>query len=137
MPTLALTITLCAEQAERLRRLAQELDGSRRADHAASRRRLRVRQERIWLAEARPGELAVVQFEVDEPATLAARIAQSGQPFDRWFSEQWLAVTGYELARSARLGRLDPIFEWKAVERSAAGQDTEQPTWIDRKEIIK
>jgi len=137
MPTLTFTAPIHAGQAEAWRRFTQELLGSQRPAHEASRRRLRVWHESVWLGEARAGELAIVQLEADDPHTLLARQAASELPFDRWFGDRWLGLTGCELGRAARAGRLEHIFEWNAAERSAAEQNDRPTSGVEQKETIK
>jgi len=122
MPTLTFAIPIPAGQAEAWRRLAQELIGSRCAAHTASRGGLGIQGEMIGLAEGRAGELVIVRLVAGDPEAALRGLAGSAQPFDHWFREQWLALAGCELARSARTGRVAPIFEWNAAERSATAQ---------------
>ena len=79
-------------QSEAWRRFVQEMTGLRRHEYEASRRRLGVASEWIWLVEARSGVTAVIAVRAAQPEQIMAGIAASDQPFDHWYCQQLLAL---------------------------------------------
>lgn len=85
--------------------------GERKAAHAASRERLDITRESVWLQSSAEGDIAVVHLEArDVDATLRA-MATSDAPFDRWFREHVIDVHGIDLADP--LPPLEQVLEFR------------------------
>ena len=74
-----------------------EINGARKADFAASRKRLGVR-ERTFLQHTPMGDLVIVTLEGDDPAGAFARFAEGSDPFTTWFKERVMEIHGFDLA---------------------------------------
>ena len=72
--------------------------GDRKADHEASRKRLGITRESVWIQNTPGGDVAVVVIEAaDIPAAMGG-LATSDEPFDKWFREHIREVHGMDLA---------------------------------------
>jgi hypothetical protein len=58
------------------------------SEHAASRRRLAVTREAIWISESAEAATACLSVEGDDPERFTRWLVQSDLPYDRWFAER-------------------------------------------------
>lgn len=65
----------------------------------ASRERLGISREAVWIHETPSGVLAVVCLEADDLQATFAGLGSSQEPFDRWFRELLREVYGIDLAQ--------------------------------------
>lgn len=68
--------------------------GERRADYEASRKRLGITREAVFIQPTPDGDVAVVYWEADDVETALKGMADSDQPFDRWFRDHVREVHG-------------------------------------------
>lgn len=78
------------------RAIFEEIRTSRREEYEASRKRLGIREERVWFQSLPDGEMAVVYWEGDDPRGALERFASSDDPFDEWLKERGREVYHYE-----------------------------------------
>ncbi len=79
------------------RAFMRDLEGGRKADYAASERRLGLTKE-VWAIQQTPqGDLFVVYFAGENIGQAFGRFAASQDDFDRWFKDRVLATTGADL----------------------------------------
>jgi hypothetical protein len=78
------------------RAIFEEIRTSRRDEYEASRRRLGIREERVWFQSLPDGEMAVVYWEGDDPRGALERFASSDDPFDEWLKERGREVYHFE-----------------------------------------
>lgn len=79
------------------RAFQQELAGPRMADYAASERAIGITKELWFLQETPNGDLLVAYMESADFARALGQFGASQEPFDAWFKERLLAVTGVDL----------------------------------------
>ncbi len=99
MAEIAFAAPILPGKLETWRRFNEELKGSRKSQHAESRRRLGIRNERAWLQQTPHGDFAVVYLEGDNPAQMMQGIAQSNDPFDQWFKQQVQEIHGLDMSQ--------------------------------------
>jgi hypothetical protein len=75
--------------------------GGQSEAYAASRSRVNIQAERLWINETADGAIAVLVIEADQPEHALQALATSQHPFDRWFRQQVLAPLGHDLNRSS------------------------------------
>ena len=73
--------------------------GERRAAHSASRERLGITRESVWLQATPAGDLVVVQLAARDLEAALVGMATSDEPFDRWFREHVMDVHGVDLTQ--------------------------------------
>ena len=78
------------------RAIFEEIRTSRREEYEASRKRLGIREERVWFQSLPDGEMAVVFWEGDDPRGALERFASSNDPFDEWLKERSREVYHFE-----------------------------------------
>jgi hypothetical protein len=78
------------------RAIFEEIKTARRDDYEASRRRLGIREERVWFQSLPDAEMAVVYWEGDDPRGALERFASSDDPFDEWLKERGREVYHFE-----------------------------------------
>jgi hypothetical protein len=84
-------------QADAARAFLTELEGERKAQYAASERRLGLTRE-VWAIQGTPtGDLYVVYFAGEDIARAFRQFAASRDAFDLWFKARVLATTGADL----------------------------------------
>jgi hypothetical protein len=77
--------------------LASIANGDRRPDHEASRRRVGITRESVWMQSTPSGDVAVVVIEAPDVQAAMMGLATSEEPFDRWFREHIRDVNGMDL----------------------------------------
>ncbi len=130
MPGIVLTFPIVAGKVEAWRRFCQELSGSRRLAHEASRRRLGITRERLALVETAFGSAAVTTLEASDVGWALDQIIASDLPFDCWYREQVQELHGVNLAGHEQFLQQTPppqnqelLFEWTL---SSPGGETRQ-----------
>jgi hypothetical protein len=120
--SLLLAWHVSADQEEPWRRFLQELsDTPREEEYEASRRRLGISAECVWLVPKMGGEgMAVVYLEAEDPELALCGLATSEAPFDSWYSSGMRKLFGFELARSPWVAEGELLFAW--LEASANGE---------------
>lgn len=78
------------------RAIFEEIRTSRREEYEASRKRLGIREERVWFQSLPNAEMAVVYWEGDDPRGTLERFASSNDPFDEWLKERGREVYHFE-----------------------------------------
>jgi hypothetical protein len=102
------------DQEEPWRRLLQELSDSRYEEYMASRRRLGVSAESVWLvAKPSGGGVAIICLEADNPERVLGELAASEAPFDSWYSGAMRKLFGFDLARIPRAAGGELLFAWR------------------------
>jgi len=96
MALLALAIPIPPGKTDQWRQFIGELRGARKAEFAASRQRLGVR-ERTFLQQTPHGDMVIVTLEGDDPARAFASFGAGTDPFTDWFVAQVKAVHDFDL----------------------------------------
>jgi hypothetical protein len=96
--SVAFTIPLLPDKTDTDRRVMKSCwAGERKHDHEASRRRLGITREAVWIQPTPDGDVVVVVLESDDLGTALKGIASSEEPFDRWFRDHCRNVHGIDL----------------------------------------
>ena len=94
---------------EEAKRIFEEVDGPRRDEYEASRRRLGIHREKVWFQSSPNGEMAVVYWEGNDPRAALREFASSEDPFDEWLKERGREV--YHFEPSQTLQDDEAVFE--------------------------
>lgn len=78
------------------RAIFEEIRTSRQDEYEASRKRLGIREERVWFQSLPDAEMAVVYWEGDDPRGALEKFASSADPFDEWLKERGREVYHFE-----------------------------------------
>jgi hypothetical protein len=97
MAMLAMAFPIPAGKTEQWKKFMSELTGARKAEFAASRRSLGVR-ERTFLQHTPHGDLVLVTLEGDHPETAFAEFGKRTDPFTMWFKQQVSEIHGMDLS---------------------------------------
>jgi hypothetical protein len=73
------------------------MHGERKAAYEASRARLGIIREAVWIQQAPVGDVAVFYLEADDLQKAFQGLASSTDPFDRWFRELTREIHGIDL----------------------------------------
>jgi hypothetical protein len=84
---------------ERNTAFANEMQGARRAEYAASRAAKGITREEVWMQETPAGTVSVVYIEADDLGGAFSGLATSQEPFDVWWRAQILAIHGIDMAQ--------------------------------------
>jgi hypothetical protein len=99
MESVAFAVPLLADQTATVRTaLASCWEGPRKEAHQDARRRAGIVREVVWIQRAPPRDLAVVYLEADDLAAALTMLADSVDPFDRWFRHHVRQIHGLDLA---------------------------------------
>jgi LmbE family N-acetylglucosaminyl deacetylase len=96
---------------EEARAIFEEIQGTRRSEYEVSRRRLGIREEKVWFQSLPQGDMAVVYWEDDDPRAALRKFASSDDPFDEWLKERGREV--YHFVPSQTLEAEEEVFEAK------------------------
>jgi hypothetical protein len=96
---------------EEAKAIFEEIRGSRQSEYEASRRRLGIREERVWFQSLPQVDMAVVYWEGDDPRAPLQEFASSEDPFDEWLKQRGREVYHFEPAEA--LEAYEEVFEAK------------------------
>jgi hypothetical protein len=116
MPVIAFSIPILAGKTEAFRAACRRFVVDRRTEFEASRRRLGITAERGFLQRTPNGDLAIVVFDVMEPARMLAGTASSTEPLDADFRRYLLDVFGLDLTYAPTVPPSEQVFDWHASE---------------------
>jgi hypothetical protein len=94
---------------EEAKAIFEEIRGTPRSEYEASRRRLGIREEKVWFQSLPEGDMAVVYWEGDDPCAALREFASSENPFDEWLKERGREV--YHFEPSQTLEADEQVFE--------------------------
>jgi hypothetical protein len=110
MGTLAMALPLLPGGAERLRALAAECSGPRRAEFSDFHQRVGLDTERWYLQPSPAGELFVLYLEGD-PLGAIGKLAASDHSFDVWFRDQARHIHGVDFSQPLPGPPPEAVFE--------------------------
>ena len=90
--------------------LASCWSGARREAYQDARRRAGIVREAVWIQCGPGGDVAVVYLEADDLTTAFTVLADSPEPFDRWFRDHVPEVQG--IALDAGLTRPELVLDF-------------------------
>ena len=96
MALLAVAIPISPGKTEQWKKFVAELNGPRRAEFVASRKRLGV-HERTFLQQTPHGDMVLVTIEGNDPAKAFMDFGKGTDPFTKWFLQQVQDVHGIDL----------------------------------------
>lgn len=82
------------------RAIFEEIRTTRWDEYEASRKRLGIREERVWFQSLPDAEMAVVYWEGDDPRGALERFGSSNDLFDEWLKERGREVYHFEPGRT-------------------------------------
>jgi hypothetical protein len=94
---ICLAIPLLPGKSAEARAFFKQLDGAKRADFDASERRIGITKELWYLATLPAGDHVIGYMEASSFNHALQSFVASREPFDLWFKQQMLAVTGLDL----------------------------------------
>ena len=80
---------------EAWRRMMREVTGPRYAEWADHHRRMGVAREVVWEQRLPGMDLAIVAIDGVDPGAILDKMTASDHPFDVWFRDTIISVTGY------------------------------------------
>lgn len=98
MALMAIAIPILPGKTEQWQRFINEVNGPRRNDFNASRRRLEVR-ERTFLQQTPNGDMVIVTLEGANPEAAFRAFGSGNDPFTQWFRSQVMELHGVDLAK--------------------------------------
>ena len=96
MAIFAIAVPVLANKASHLQALIGQLSGAKKADFAASRKKLGLR-ERAFLQHTPQGDLIIVTLEGNDPAGAFVKFGQGTDPFTQSFKAQVKDIHGIDL----------------------------------------
>ena len=98
MNSTAIMLPILPNKREQLFEFARALHGERAREYAESQQSVTVE---TWFLQSTPmGDFLIVHFEAPDPAGVLGALSESGEPFDVWFRQQALEITGIDFSQS-------------------------------------
>jgi len=97
MQQVCFTLAIVAGKTAGARTFMRELDGARKAEYAASERRIGIVKECRFLQQTPLGDLLIGYMESPDFDRALRLFAESRDGFDLWFKAQMAEVTGIDL----------------------------------------
>ena len=115
MPMEAFAFPILPGKTEAFKQFTRELSGPRKAEHAASRKRLGVKQETVFLQQTPMGDMAVVVSDGDKDfAQTSQAIAMSKDPFDVYFGKMVKEIHGVDVSQPPPGPPPEKVFDYRA-----------------------
>ncbi|MEV5321829.1 ester cyclase [Streptomyces sp. NPDC052687] len=116
------TVPLKSGKPAAWQRLTAELEGPRRREYEASRRRLGITSEVLRIDPRPDQDHVIVHFETADPERTRKRWLESTDPFDRWLREQILDIHGEDPWAGPATSCEQAGWAWTAPPRLTAGR---------------
>jgi hypothetical protein len=112
-------------------------------DHEASRYRLGINVELAWVETTSAGDVLILYFEGENLEKAFYLLAESNDPYDLWYKERFLAITGTDLKRPEAFELGELVFESPMLVKAGTmvpvatvfpvqpGMKTEWRAWLD------
>ena len=97
MAMFAIAIPIPANKIDHFKKFTKELMTTRKAEFAASRKRLGV-HERTFMQHTPQGDMVVVTLEGANPQKAFVEFGQGSDPFTQWFKQQVSEIHGMDLS---------------------------------------
>ena len=97
MATMLFALPIKPGQTEAARSFAQECIGPRYAEYDASEQRIGIRVENWYLQRNPAGQFFTIHVEGPDLMSSLGAFISSREPFDLWFKERMLDLTGVDL----------------------------------------
>lgn len=94
MSSVAFAAPILSGKLETWKSFTREMNGPRRQEYEAHRKRAGIVHERVWHQHTPDGDMAIIYQEGDEKAM--EKIATSNDPFDVWFRQQVQDIHGID-----------------------------------------
>ncbi|MEJ2264486.1 MAG: DUF6176 family protein [Anaerolineales bacterium] len=119
MSQFAMAVPILPGKTQELKRWAQESQGPRRKEYTASRRRLGILFEKVFIQPTPQGDLLLLFFEDVDHARMNQVLASSQDPYDVWFRQKMQEITGIDFSQPATGAAPEMLLNWQS-ERQAA-----------------
>jgi len=83
---------------EKWKGMLKEVKGKRKKDYQASRKKMGIKHERVWLQHSPMGDFVLVSFEGKDTSRVLERFMKSKDPFDTWFAKNLEEIHGIEVS---------------------------------------
>jgi hypothetical protein len=90
MPQYAFSVPILPGKTDAWKQAIAEMNGPRKAEMTASRRRAGLKQDSAWLQHTPHGDMTVVVWETDDVNKAFQSFMTSTDPFDEWFRSEVL-----------------------------------------------
>lgn len=90
MPTYAYMSAVQPGKLQTWMHYVREMKTTYKADLEASRKRMGVKKEEVWLQQMPEGAYAVVHIEAEDVGRVFEQLMTSQEPFDKWFRDRIL-----------------------------------------------
>lgn len=95
------------------RRFVQEISTGRGDAYAVSRSQMGIDEERIWIHETVTAATVIILMETASPDHVLHALATSQRPFDCWFRQELLTVSGLDLAEASYKLMPELVSSWR------------------------
>lgn len=116
MPTVAFTTPVLVGKTELFQRAQAHFVIDRRKEFESSRRRLGITAEQGFLQHTASGDVAIVVFDMADPASMLAGMASSMEPIDVEFRQYLRDVFGIDLTLGPPAAPAEQVFAWRQDE---------------------
>ena len=110
----AIIVPLKKDKIEGWKAWIDECLGPRREEFDEFHERMGITGRRMWLAQGPQGPMVVVVLDGPGADDYFQNLANSKEPFDKWFRERVSEFTGTDVSRLAELKPSEMVMDWKA-----------------------
>lgn len=115
MPMYAFIAPIQPGKTEEFRAFAKQLQTEKKAEYAASRKRVGVMRESLFHQKTPMGDFAVVVWETSgNPEAAFGKIFESQDPFDQWFVKRIGEIHGVTQENMTNQPMNELVMDWKA-----------------------
>lgn len=114
MASMSMALPVKPGKREALKAFCKTTTGEKLADFEASERRVGLTREAWYLNQTPMGDLAIVWVEGSDPIEALVNFVKSREPFDVWFKEQVLDITGVDLNQPPP-ALPERLYDWSAA----------------------
>ncbi len=109
-----IVVPLKADKVEEWKNWMDECLGPRREEFEDMHERMGITSRRVWLARSPQGPMAIVVVDGPGADDLPRKLAESQEPFDKWFRDHVAEYYGGDFSEIAEMNPSEMVMDWYA-----------------------
>jgi hypothetical protein len=118
----AMAIPLPSDKVDAWQTWVRECQGPRREEFDDFNERMGLTLHRAWLAESPQGYQVIVVVDGPGAEDYVQKMADSQEPFDRWFRENASELHEIDLSRAGATPSAELVMDWRAPSYARTGK---------------
>jgi hypothetical protein len=117
-----IAVPLIEKKVQAWKAWVRECQGPRREEFEAFNERMELTLHRAWLTKGREGPLVIVVYDGPGANTFLQRLANSKEPFDKWFRERISEYHAIDFSKPSVAPSAEIYMDWSVPNYAEVGR---------------